>query len=620
MKQRTGHAMTSLLLLIALFLAGCTVSAAQEVVVTEVVEIGGEEIVVTQVISQTAAAPPPPTAPPQTPPPRLITLDVSIVGELPNLDPQQASSNDSFDLIENLFAGLSNFNQETQQVEPELAREWEISPDGRTWTFHLRDDIYWVQPNPAPEAANQPLTAEAIRPVVADDVVFAIQRACSRLTETPNAFVLFVIEGCQAINTLPEPTEEDLARIGIRALDPTTLEISLTHPASYFLTITTLPLFHAVPRELVEEQGDLWQTPAGTYGEGWQTPRHIITSGPFLPPPEGLAAETVRLYKNPLWPLPTKGNADVVTLQFVDETMASYEVWQDKMLDVSPLPPEAREDFMQRTPDKAKLVTNETVFYLGFNFDSAVFREPAARRAFSAAIDRQLLIEEMLDGRAQPLRHFTPPGVFGAPPVNEVGVGYSPDYARQQMANTGFRDCKLIPEITVLVSTADLSLLQGELLRDMWITELGCEEALIQFEQVSFGQLLARTTRQSEQRPDMFELAWPASFPDAHNVLTDLLHCNGGENRQNRPCAEEDSLLRQAGITPNVEERRGLYRQAESLFFGDTGTFPVIPLYVRGDYTVVQSWVDFTPARFGGEQYDTYVLDDETKQLERSRG
>jgi ABC-type transport system substrate-binding protein len=172
----------------------------------------------------------------------------------------------------------------------------------------------------------------------------------------------------------------------------------------------------------------------------------------------------------------------------------------------------------------------------------------------------------------------------------------------------------------MLVSTADLSLLQAELIRDMWISELNCDEQLIQVEQVEFGKLLANTTAETGGlRPDMWELAWPANYPDAHNLLSDLLHCTDGENRQNRPCSDADRLMHRARTTADPMERIALYRQVENEFFSENGNFPLIPLYVRGDYMLVQGWLDFPAALSGGEQFDTYRIDQELKRLERSR-
>jgi oligopeptide transport system substrate-binding protein len=375
-----------------------------------------------------------------------------------------------------------------------------------------------------------------------------------------------------------------------------------------------------VPREYVEEMGTEWLTDAGEMGGGWQTPGNLLTSGPFFLVAYDAEIPRVILQRNPAWPIDRGGNVDQVTLLFLDDEMAAYTLWQERTLDVVPLPAAERRAFLQRSPEKATLITGQTLFYLGFNFESQVFREPEMRRAFSAAVDRERLVEDLLGGEALAMRHFTPPGIFGAPPANEVGIGYSPDYARQQLSDSTIRNCRLMPPVTFLVSSLDRSLRQAELLRDIWVEELGCPEENIAIEQVQFGALLANTRAEAGgARPDMWELAWAPYFPDAHNLLADLLHCQDGDNRQQRQCSEVDTLMRRAGSSVDPAERQGMYREIENLFFGDNGLYPLAPLYVQADAKIVQSWLRFTPALFGGEQYDTYVVDNATKELERSR-
>ena len=80
-----------------------------------------------------------------------------------------------------------------------------------------------------------------------------------------------------------------------------------------------------------------------------------------------------------------------------------------------------------------------------------------------------------------------------------------------------------------------------------------------------------------------------------------------------------DSLIRQAAGTLDYAERVLTYREIEDMFFGGEGIVPIAPLYVRGREILVQSWLNFAPALFGGEQYDTYVINVSEKDLERSR-
>ncbi|MFN2296370.1 MAG: ABC transporter substrate-binding protein [Candidatus Promineifilaceae bacterium] len=621
MKDFTLHRGVLLLIITLasfLILTACTPTEPEMVVVTEVVHLGDEQIIITRLVELVPTATP--TAPPPAKEPEPVTLDIAYESALPNLDPQHVSEKASLDLAESMFAGLTNFNHETNQVEPELAASWVIGTDGRTWTFNLRDDMYWVKPLSTIGDQDSKSGQEIYRAVDAHDVVYAFQRACTAENGVTDAFLLFNIEGCEALYSTIDPSESELSQLGVTAVDEHTVQITLTEPSADFLTITTLAQFRPVPRELVEEFGDEWRNAIDEISNGWQAPKNLVVSGPFVPSADPFSDEELILNRNASWPLPMKGNVDIINIQLELDEMEMFELWQKRQLDISILPAEERDSVLESSPEKVHLITNQTVFYLGYNFDSPVFQEAEVRRAFSAAIDRDSLIDSMFDGRAQGLRHFAPPGVFGAPPEDQVGVGYSPDFALLQMDKSSVRSCKLIPPITMLVSTADLSLLQAELIRDIWIDELDCDEQLIQVEQVEFGELLANTMQNTESsRPDFWELAWPGYYPDAQNFLTDLLHCTQGENRQNRQCSEVDRLMLQAKNTFDPQERIDLYRQIENSFFSESGSFPLIPLYVRGDYSLIQVWLSFPPALSGGEQFDTYLIDQELKRLERSR-
>ncbi len=618
-KKRNKYNTTFLLSVAASIISGIILfSACQDsqqvppIVVTEVFTIAGEELVVTRILEPTPTPTIVPTPADDNSP---VILDLSFVREsVPNIDPQTTNDPDGIDLIENLFVGLTRYNHATNQVEPALAQEWEVSGNGRTWTFHLRDDIFWVRPSE--QTIDGYVISEPVRPVVAGDMVFAIQRACARDTDTPDAFVLFLIDGCEQAHQQANATPADLANIGVQALNDTTLQIDLNRPAAHFLTITSLWFMRPLPRELFEiEEGE-----EEIDSEDWQTAVQdgapLLTNGPFMP----LNANFSTLQRNTLWPIPFQGNTEIVKINYVDTDKIALGLWEAKSLDVIDATNADLTNSSNSTLQQVQVVNQQTLLYLNFNFQSGVFREPTVRRAFSAAIDREALVEEVYGGDAVPMRHLIPPGVFGALPVDQVGLGYSPDFARIQMAESGFGSCRLMPDIRFMVSSSDLSLLQAELMIQMWVKELGCVEKQFQIEQVQFGTLLASTRADAgAERPDIWELAWASYYPDAHNWMGDLIHCEESENREIRPCGEVDTLIQQAATTVDVAEREKLYRQIENMLFGDEGIAPLVPLYVRGDTILVQNWLTFPPARFGGEQYDSYEIIVDRKELERSR-
>lgn len=614
--QRTIVVVAILLMALLLLVVGCrngadVIEEPAQVVVTEVYTVIGEEIVITRVIELTPTPTPPPTALPiENLGP--VTLDIGFEREtLPAIDPQQSISQDGIDLIENLFVGLTRYNHRTNLIEPALAESWEVSDNGRVWTFHLRDDIFWVRPG-----ARQPnglYNVQPVRAVTAADVVFAIQRACNSKPFTPDAFILFIIRGCEHANTTPNATATDLERIGVVALNDTTVQFTLTKPAAHFLTLTSLWFTRPLPPEFVIALGDEWQS------RRWQTNTEtpFLTSGPYFP----LNTDLQALQLNPLWPLPRQGNVELVNIYYAKGDNSAYDLWQARQLDIIEAANLNIDFAEERIATRLQIVPEQTVHYVGFNFDSGIFREPEVRRAFAAAINRERLVESLFDTQAVAMQHLTPPGVVASVPIQEVGVGYSPDYARQQLAASGFGGCQLIPPFTFQVSASDLSLQQAELIRRMWIDELGCTESQIIIEQVQFGVLLANTRRDGGAvRPDVWELAWAPFYPDANNWMGDLLHCEDSENRHNRPCSEVDDLIRQANGLLETAERTAVYRQVENRLFGDAGVMPLAPLYIRQRPQLVHTWVTlFAPAIFGGEQYDTYQIDMTIKNLERSR-
>lgn len=587
--------------------SGCSNPDTDTIVVTEVADADGREVIVTRIVKQTLQIEVTPIIE-QGPNP--INLDIALSGEISTLDPQLSAGDPEDNLIDNIFAGLTRYNHVAGSIEPELAREWITSEDGLTWTFSLRDDVYWLRRTSSSIGL---LSGEdeiqVIRPVVASDVVFAIQRACDNRLSTPDIFVLFIIEGCERVFNLDEMTETELNSIGARAINDRTLEITLTEPASHFLTMTSTWLLRPVPAEYVREMG----------GE-WHEVGNIVTSGPFTISPDSLLDRHTVLERNPYWPIPFEGNVDIVNI-FHLEAEDAFQLWENRNLDISPVPRADQANILSQYDGKALLDTNQAVFYLAYNFDSPIFSVPEVRRAFSWAIDRERLIREVHDGRGIPMRHLAPPGVIGAPPTDEIGIGYSPDKARQQMAASQFGDCRLLPTIRYLVSSSDVALQQAELMREMWLEELNCPEDKIIIEQVQFGTLLANTRSDAPEnlRPDIWDLGWASYYPDEDNWVGDVLHCTDSENRQNRPCSQIDNWIEAADGLIGLEERTNLYRQIERSFFGEQGSEPISPLYVRASYVLRHGWVDFVPASFGGEQFNTYYLDPAIKELERNR-
>jgi len=239
------------------------------------------------------------------------------------LDPLLQSRFDPYtrDVTENLFVGLTRFNPYSGQVEPMLAKSWEVSADGLTWTFDLREDIQWVRYDA------QRATVEAVRPVTAGDVVYAVQRGCDPTRPGPVTTNLMVVQGCLTVaNAFPEVVNDlFIAReIGMRATGPHTLEIQLLFPTSYLPSLLSTPEFFPIPREAATGSAEWTKTPG------------LLTNGPYAL--QNWSAAGMTLVRNPHWPDPVEGTIAEVAITFTSESLTALTLAASGRTDFARLP------------------------------------------------------------------------------------------------------------------------------------------------------------------------------------------------------------------------------------------------------------------------------------------
>jgi ABC-type transport system substrate-binding protein len=213
------------------------------------------------------------------------------------------------------------------------------------------------------------------------------------------------------------------------------------------------------------------------------------------------------------------------------------------------------------------------------------------------------------------MKHFAPPGIFGAPPIDEVGVGFDPEWAAEQLAAAGYPNCEGFPTVTLLGYTGASTLAWIEFAQANWEQNLGCSPDQIVIEQQEFADLLASTSADTptEERPHMWTLGWGPDYGDENNWVGDVLWCENSENRQARDCGPVDDMIVEARESSDQEHRADLYRQIEEAFFGENGSFPFAPIFLRIAYTARHAWLTRTPALFGGQQYYNWTLDTELR-------
>jgi oligopeptide transport system substrate-binding protein len=511
----------------------------------------------------------------------LITVRVSTVSEPTTLDPNLAEDFYSITPVEQLYLGLTNLNTETEQVEPELAESWTISDDGTVWTFKMREDAVWSDGNP----------------VTANDVVYSVRRAVMPETASPYAYVLYSIKNAAAINQTAIPTDTyDLETLGVKALDDYTVEFTLEAPASYFESISSMWTLRPVPSWAIEE-----------YGDAWTDPENIVVNGPYTLV-EWKPAEQLVFEKNPTYYAADDVQIDRFELNVITDQNTELALYESGDLDVAgenaaSLPIEA----LTRIRDDATLSAElhegprASTTYVGFTMTKPPFDDVLVRKAFSAAIDRETMVRDVV-GSGVPATQFAPKGVFGAPDP-EVGIGYDPAQAQAWLAEAGYPDGEGFPTVTYRYFANTLEEALAQALQAMWSETLNVN---VELESMEFPAFLASTAAEVpvEEMPEMWRLGWGADYPDENNFVYEVFHCTDSQNRPRAACTEADELAKAAGRETDPAKRIEMYRQVEQMMFGDE--VRVAPYYHRGFTILTKPYIERAYPTFAPINWDTW--------------
>ena len=512
-----------------------------------------------------------------------VTVRVSTVSEPTTLDPNLAEDFYSITPVEQLFLGLTNLNNETGEVEPELAESWTVSDDGLVWTFNMRQDAVWSDG----------------KPVTAHDVEYSVKRAVKPETASPYAYVLYLIKNASAINQTAIPTDTyDIDSLGVKALDDYTVEFTLEAPASYFESISSLWTLRPVPSWAIEEFGDTWTDPA-----------NIVTSGPYLLK-EWRPNEMLIFEKNPDY-----FNADQVQIERVEYTIITDQntelaLYESGDLDVigdsaTSLPIEVLTLVREDPTLSAELHEGPraSTTYVGFVNTKPPFDNVLVRKAFSAAIDRETMVRDVV-GSGIPATQFAPKGVFGAPDP-EVGIGYDPEQAKAWLAEAGYPDGEGFPTVTYRYFSNTLEEALAQALQAMWSETLNVN---VELESMEFPAFLAsvRPEVPLDEMPHMYRLGWSADYPDENNWVYEVFHCTDSDNRPRAACTEADDLAKAAGRETDPEKRKEMYAQVEQMMFGDE--VRVAPYYHRGFTTLTKPFIQRSYPTFAPVNWDTWTV------------
>ena len=472
--------------------------------------------------------------------------DVVIINgnEPESLDPAIVSGISEMRITKGLFEGLVRLDPHTASPIPGLAERWDISPDGATYTFHLRQGLAWS-------------TGE---PITASDVVYSWMRTLDPATAADYAGQLFYIRNAEDfyMRKITDP-----AKVGFRALDAATFRVELTQPLAFFLDLCALPALAVVPRQAIEK-----------YGDRWVNNPSLPCSGPYK-----LGAwrlnDRVRLLKNPHYWDAANTQSEIIDMLPVGSPNVALNLYETKMADIvwdKDLVPSELLDVLMKRPDFHTFQYLGTCFYR-FNVLKKPLDDARVRQAFALVTDRERIIRKLLKGGEKPATHFVPDGVAGYTPIE--GPGTDPKRARELFAQAGFPGGKGFPrfQYTFFSGSGGSGRLQEKMaveLQQMWREELGVEVDLRQIERKVFYGVQARLDY------DISYSSWIGDYNDA-NTFLDIFLSNSGNNRTGWKNERYDELIRTANLQTDREKRAEIFKEAEKLLVVEQT--PIVGIY-----------------------------------------
>ncbi|KIL35007.1 peptide-binding protein [Cohnella kolymensis] len=474
---------------------------------------------------------------------------MNLHSEPPTLDPGMAQDNVSGTVLNTIFEGLTRVDKDGKVI-PGMATEWKISDDNLTYTFTLRDGIKWSTGDP----------------VTAHDFEFAWTRTLDPAKETPApyAYQLYYLKNAEEYNT---KKITDLSQVGVKAQDDKTLVVQLKSPTAYFLNLLSFYTYYPVSKTAVEKNAN-FHTEAAT----------LPTNGPFLLS-EWKHNESITLKKNPDYYAADEIKLNEIRMAMVIDPNTEISMYDTDELDwagrpVGEIPVDLIPSLKANADANLQIKGIASTYYYLFNNTKPPFNNLKIRQAFSMAIDRQAIIDNVTHGEQKPAYGFVPYGINGA--EKQFREEYPDSYftedvekAKQLLAE-GLAEAKMtaLPKIELIHNESEGHKKIATAIVDMWKKNLGVD---VTVQSQEFGVFLTNRTNLNYQ---VARAGWGADYNDPMTFV-DMFVTKGGNNDAGYANPEYDALVKKAGETLDQKVRMESLSAAEKILIDDMVIMPI---------------------------------------------
>jgi oligopeptide transport system substrate-binding protein len=475
-----------------------------------------------------------------------------------SLDPQKARGFEAQSILRDLCEGLTTLDRNAH-VAPGVARSWEVSADGRTYTFRLRPEARWSNGDP----------------VVAADFVAALERLVDPATGSGYAEYVDVIANTAAIVAGSRPPTD----LGVAAPDDATLVITLTGPAPYLPTLLSHPSTCPVHRPTL-----------AAHPQGFARPGVMPANGAFVLS-EWVQGSYILALRNRRYWNDAATHLDGVKYLLIPDENAELARYRGGDLDVTFVVPRGQFDWIKANlADQLHVAPQLTTYYYGFNLRRAPFKDHAAlRRALSLVIDREKLAQLVLRVGELPAYGWVPPQIdnYGSQAFDyrDEPMAARVLEAQRLYRAAGYSSDKPL-RFELRYNSGEVHTKLALAIASMWQEALGAQ---VKLTQVEFKSLLQDIDRGDVE---MFRSSWVGDYNDAY-TFAQYLKSDFGVNLPHYRNPQYDALLERAAAQADPAQRRQLLEEAERVMLAD---HPLLPLYFYVNKHLVkprvQGWYD----------------------------
>ncbi len=490
--------------------------------------------------------------------------------EVQDLDPHLVNGVGAFSVIRALLEGLVSEDPHDLHPIPGVAESWEISPDGKLYTFHLRKEARWSNGEP----------------VTSHDFLNSYRRILSPAIASPVAYMLYPVVNAQEFNGGKLTKFDD---VGFRAPDDATLLIALTNPTPYFLSLLNHYSWYPVHLPTIEKYG-----PGYERGSRWTRPGRFVGNGPFTLE-EWRINSRIRVKKSAsYWDAATVALHEIV-FHTIDSNDVEERAFRSGQLHLTDSIPVNRiERYRRDRPDLLRIDPYLGTYFFRVNVTRPPLDNRLVRRALAMSIDRQAIVERVWRGGQVPAAFFTPPDTAGY--TSASSIPYDPAQARKLLAQAGYPDGRGLPSIDILFNTSENHKLTAEAVQQMWRANLGADVTLTNQEEKVYFEARARMAYQ------IYRSTWIGDYIDPNSFL-DLWITGGTNNVTGWSNPEYDRLIAAAGETSDQAQRYDAFQRAEAILLEEA---PILPIFFYTHafliYPSVQGWnptiLDHHPYKF----------------------